>query len=386
MRRLRVLQVASWCGNIGDNANHAGAYSRLKKNLNFNLAIEPFEIREVYWGSRSFDSDFVSLCNEHDLVVIGGGNYFELWVEKSSTGCSIDLPERLLDQIRPPILFYSLGCDRFQGVPDICLHRFGEFIRGLLDRNNCFVSVRNDGSLGTIKKLYGTDTSDRVTVVPDGGFFFRPPAHNHPELKDCSTSIAINLAGDMLSGRFPGGAAHDPDSFLREFGSAIVDVASSLPNGCVILVPHIPKDVDIISRLMAAMPDRIVRKSVRVAPLLSGNKGAAKIFDLYRQADVVLGMRFHANVCPLGMGRKTIGLGCYGQIFELYSELGLEDWCLDIRSPGFGAALSGRISKAAGSLPEHRAAPFDVVARLERSIDQAHGHIDRWLSRYSFRA
>ena len=376
-----MLQVASWTGNIGDSANHAGASAMLEANTQYQFDITRFEIREVYWGVRRFDSEFVSLCNAHDLVVFGGGNYFELWVEKSSTGCSIDLSKAQLDDIRPPILFYSLGCDRFQGVPDICRDRFGSFLQNLLARENCFVSVRNDGSYGTIEKLYGTETALKLTVVPDGGFFFRPAAQKHAEIEDCTTSIAVNLAGDMLSARFPGGDLHDPNGFLAEFSSALADATSSLPGSCIVLVPHIASDIEVIARFLGALPDKVIRKSVRVAPLLLGLAGATKIFDLYRQSDIVLGMRFHANVCPIGMGQHTIGLGCYGQVFELYAELGLKEKCHDVRTPGFGKALTRRIVESTTASAVALTPPTNVVDELESSIKTAHRHIARWFQR-----
>ncbi len=376
-----MLQVASWTGNIGDSANHAGARAMLEANTQYQFDITRFEIREVYWGVRRFDDEFVSLCNAHDLIVIGGGNYFELWVERSSTGCSVDLSEEQLDDIRPPILFYSLGCDRFQGVPDICRDRFGSFLKNLLARENCFVSVRNDGSYGTIEKLYGPETASKLTVVPDGGFFFRPAAQEHAEIEDCTASIAVNLAGDMLSTRFPGGDLHDTNGFLAEFSSALSDAVSSIPGGCIVLVPHIARDVELVARFLHTLPDKVVRKSVRVAPLLLGHAGATKIFDLYRQSDVVLGMRFHANVCPIGMGRPTIGLGCYGQVFELYGELGLEAMCHDVRVPGFRETLTDRILECAGASGRALAFPNSVVDGLESSIKTAHENIGRWLER-----
>jgi len=56
-------------------------------------------------------------------------------------------------------------------------------------------------------------------------------------------------------------------------------------------------------------------------------------------------MRFHANVCSMGLGVPCIGLGCYRQIHKLYEELGRSNDCVDVSAPGFLVSLTKRISE-----------------------------------------
>ena len=87
---LRVLHLASFAGNIGDLANHAGARRMLAERLGFALKFTDLEIREFYWKQRSFDDAFVAYANSFDLLIIGGGNYFELWVDHSAHPGRVD--------------------------------------------------------------------------------------------------------------------------------------------------------------------------------------------------------------------------------------------------------------------------------------------------------
>ena len=87
---INILHVASFMGNIGDNANHQGFYNQLRSQIG-DFKITQFEIRETFWGTSSFNHDFANKCNAHDLVIFGGGNFFELWVDHSETGCSINI-------------------------------------------------------------------------------------------------------------------------------------------------------------------------------------------------------------------------------------------------------------------------------------------------------
>ena len=114
-RRLCVLHLASFAGNIGDLANHAGARRMLAERLGFALEFTDLEIREFYWKQRSFDDAFVEYANGFDLLIIGGGNYFELWVDHSATGTSIDITPERLAKLKVPTLFFALGVDTGQG-------------------------------------------------------------------------------------------------------------------------------------------------------------------------------------------------------------------------------------------------------------------------------
>ena len=86
---MNILHIASFSGNIGDNANHMGFRGWFNSMVPQEVIWDNIEIRDFYRGERKWDKSFVDLANNYDLVVIGGGNYFELWVEKSPTGTSI---------------------------------------------------------------------------------------------------------------------------------------------------------------------------------------------------------------------------------------------------------------------------------------------------------
>ena len=114
---MKVLHVASFRGNIGDNANHAGFRPWFESMLGQAPEWIEFEICDVYRKTRAFDADFAKQANTCDLVVIGGGNYFELWVENSPTGTSISVPDDVMDAIKPPIFINALGWTMPRAIP-----------------------------------------------------------------------------------------------------------------------------------------------------------------------------------------------------------------------------------------------------------------------------
>lgn len=382
-RELNVLHLASFVGNIGDNANHVGFRDSLKRNVSYDLRYTNLEIREFYWKERRFDDQFVALCNQHDLVVIGGGNYFELWVEGSETGTSIDISIDTLKRIDAPILFNALGVDSGQGVPEVNAQKFRAFLDFLLASDRYIVSVRNDGALDTLARYVGPEYPQQVHHVPDAGFFTTVHEHFHPELNDGGTNLVINLAGDMVETRF---AAREPDGitydeFLQEFADTLSEFVRSTAGARLIFVPHIFRDIETISKVLEYFPDPVRRTKIRVAPYLIGDQGQDYLFDLYRQADLVLGMRFHANVCPIGLLTPTLGLVNYRQIEMLYRELDMNDRCIRVNVAGFGQKLLTSMHSSLENSSEIRNLYGEKNTVWREKLTRFHQNVDEWLSR-----
>ena len=63
-KKLRIIQLASYRGNIGDNANMSGTRRMLQANLSdYELEYTDLEYLEYEpdprWGGKSFDDEFV---------------------------------------------------------------------------------------------------------------------------------------------------------------------------------------------------------------------------------------------------------------------------------------------------------------------------------------
>lgn len=342
---LKVLHVASFTGNIGDNANHMGFRPWFESKVDRPIVWKSLEIREFYWKERAWDEDFVAYANEFDLLVIGGGNYFELWVEDSPTGTSIAIPPELFDRIRTPIFFNALGVDPGQGVPEFCRSRFRSFLDKLLGSEQYLVSVRNDGARKNLADCIGQEYSDRIHSLPDHGFFAAQVIERIPvEKKSSETRLVVNIANDMPETRFAG--FETEQEFYKEFGGMILELAETHPDLELSLVPHIFRDLDAIARLLPHIEDRFRRTRMSIFSYGSGNDACRMALAEYDRADVVVGMRFHANVCSMGLGKQTLGLTCYPQIENLYLELQQPDRSIDVSKTGFSVQLKKSIEEA----------------------------------------
>lgn len=386
---MKILHVASFRGNIGDNANHKGFRPWFEELLAKQADWQEFEIRDVYRKMQAFDASFADLANDADIVVIGGGNYFELWVENSPTGTSISIGDDVLRNIRTPILFNALGVDDAQGYTQVTIDRFNSFMGRLLASDQFLVSVRNDGAYATLKRHVGGLPLDKVLCLPDGGFFadysLNPSARVGSAQRAWRPRIGVNLAGDMLERRFPGGdGAHTYASFLAEMADAIARIWRDWPEAQFIFFPHIFRDLNIYADVLGLLPDQLRRNQVAVSAYDSGPAAAQSAFAGYAKCDVVLAMRFHANVVPIGNGVPTVGLFCYDQVKRLYDELGFPECVVDVSRLNFGVPLLEQVSEMLNNPDAAKARTFAMKNFVTVQRAQVGERIAEWLSRQAF--
>lgn len=329
-RPLSVLHLASFVGNIGDNAMHDGEYRTRAEDLPRELRHVPLEVRRfIHWRERSFDDAFVAEANASDALVIGGFSLFQLWRESTTSGTYLDVTPALFERIRVPVLFHGLGCDATRGVNPTAVARTRAFLDAMFALDHCRFSLRNDGSAALLDAHLGPAYAERMDVIADGGLFADPPEVMHPGLEDGRRFIAVNLAGDMPDMRFSGPGGEDVS---REFAHSIAQGLNGIlerdPDLHCIFVPHIHSDHGPIGAVLESLSDPLRRQRVGVAGLVQGDAGWAAAFDLYRRAEAVVAMRYHANLASMGFGTPVLGISTHHKIEGQYEAYGLADRCL----------------------------------------------------------
>jgi polysaccharide pyruvyl transferase WcaK-like protein len=383
---MKILHVASFKGNIGDIANHYGFRNWFGSFFDDTIEWQNFEIRDVYRKVTSFGDSFVDLANKVDLVVIGGGNFFELWVENSPTGTSISIQDSALDKIRTPIYFNALGVDDGMGFSDNTIAKFNRFFDRLINSSQYLVSVRNDGAFQTLSKhVVSKRYLSKVIRIPDGGFFAElGNIQNKKNL--ASPLVGINLAGDMLETRFPGkDMLHNYQSFLVEFALLLKQILEKWPTVKFVMFPHIYSDLRVYSDLMDVLPDAIRRNQVRIAAYDANLPALDTVFSEYINCNVVLGMRFHSNVVAIANGIPSIGLQCYKQIQSLFYEIGIEKYLVDVRKPGFSKEIQCLLDKTIEDKCEVSADLLKIKLGIESSRNSAAIVISAWLAQHGFK-
>lgn len=380
-KKIKLLHFASFIGNNGDNVNHFGQKYLFNKFLQYQTEVTQLEIRDFYRGNRKFDDQFINLINDHDLTIIGGGNYFELWPNDSRSGTSIDLGIDQLKKIVKPVLFYSLGVDIHQGVSEENKKKFFDFISYLSENNNFFLSVRNDGAMKNLRTLYGEMFSQKFHLVPDGGFYARHLLRDNQvnlAVSKETVTIGINLAGDMLDSRF-----NDFDSFINNFSTFLNELFKEGKVN-VIFFNHIPRDVYLSTLIFEKIKERYQRENFIIAPYFQGENATIALIDYYKKCDIILANRFHANVLSLSYGIPTIGLINYPQISNLYEELGLQEYSLDINESNFFNKLKSCINLYISDKNyklNYIKKLNDKISLLDHQTAESYMYIRNWLNK-----
>ena len=379
MKKVNVLHLASFEGNIGDNANHNGFYAAMKSINSYRFEYTQLEIREFYWKKRFFDEAFVDLANSFDLLIIGGGNYFELWVEHSPTGTSIMIQPELFKQIRIPVLFNALGVDPGKGLSQGTCNKLIHFLDLILANPKHMVSVRNDGALDNVRNYIGEKYLDKIHWTPDAGIY---TSCYDDFLRMDKQYLAVNIAGDMLDLRFPvntDGITYP--IFLEQLAEVLLNILYEGFVDEVVLIPHIHKDLKSINDLLGKLPDEIIRTKIVVAPLLHGENSELKIFSIYKNAKMTFAMRFHANLCSIGLGTPTIGLNSYIQIQQLYKELGLSDYCVPVNKGNVGGSLEAILTSIKDDIAGHRIKFRNVSIQQKKYYAKYIKSVELWLDK-----
>jgi len=381
-KTLQVLHIASFEGNLGDNANHNGTRKLYEENLtDFQFNYTELEIREYFWKIRKFDDDFVDLANQYDLVIIGGGNYFEMWVESSCNSTSVDVPITILEKISTPFIFYALGVDPAQGIANV--NKFRIWLNYIIQNKDKYIlSTRNDGGLETLETYLGIEYSNAFHHVPDGGFFLDLEDYYHPEIPESKKIIGINIAGDMPEVRFPDQAQGiNYEEFIHTFASVLNKLLSEDEEIHIVFFPHIYKDLYFVSALLKSVKDWHNRKRITVAPYLHGEDQEKYLFDAYRKCNLIIGNRFHANVCAIGLKIPTIGLVNYRQIEKLYQELEINDRTVQVNKIEFDTKLISMITDSLDDAENISSHYGIIVDKLKKEKSDFHIFINNWLKR-----
>lgn len=330
--KIKALHVASFDGNVGDIGQIMGFRQQLSNNTNLEIEYSNLEIREFYksWGMRQFGEQFVKYANCFDLLIFGGGNFWSVEWQYSPNGTTLALSKEILDQIHIPVWFNAIGFDDRLNFAKNKIKDFAEFIKYIAyDSHKYFISVRNDGSYKMMSKYFSGEVMRKISEVPDGGFFVKPHCYEkHIECQSKLKTIVINPAGDMISIRFTSEAAEV--SYIVTFAEQIRILLEKYDDIEIVFVAHHHDDFRHINALIAKLPDWFRRRRISVAPFIPNWHRAEYIFDLYRQAHMVIGGRFHSNLCAIAQGTPTIGILSYHKHKYIYDHYLSKDRMLEV--------------------------------------------------------
>lgn len=358
---MKILHLAAFNGNIGDNASHIGLRKVLSEIIQEGYEIDNLEIRKFYNNYKLadkhfFDATFAELVNQYDLLIIGGGGFLDFWVENSVTGTTLNISNEILDLIKTPIAIISVGSIPHKEVPEGNIEKFRNFLDKLLNKKNVFVAVRNDGSAEVIRDLIGSEYANFIPEVLDSGFFYE----NNGSLYSPSPKeyILINTTSDQVLMKNREMGKIETDLYINEMSKVIKYILGNTDKD-IVFAPHIYSDYHAINQLLVNINDFDIRTRIRITPFSQGDYGCNQIFSAYKNSSLVLGMRFHANVCSIAMNKPCIGIAALDRITNMYKSMHLSDRIVHVDRE-FSDEL---IQKVQYSFNNHLAYHNDIITK-----------------------
>ena len=373
---MKAIHLASFSGNIGDVLSHEGTYNLFKRYFKKKINFKKLEIRDFYKNKKKINLHLVNYINSFDFFLIGGGNYFELWVPNSYTGTSLNFNLALFKKIRVPIIFHSLGVDINQGIYKNNKKKFIDFLNAIKEKN-CFLSIRNDGSSKTLKNLIKNQNIHdlKFDLLPDCGFYHESFFKNSRSIN----TMGINLAGDMLKKRY--GNQSDIKSFLKQISKFILFFLNQNNINKIIIFPHIWKDYDIISSLLKILDEDTLRKRMIISRLEPNSFGIKNFKNDVGKCDYILGMRFHSNVIAIRNQIPSIGLVNYPQIYNLYKEIGLQKRTVFTSSNNLFVKLKAIYVKDLTNLNKIRKKYSRINLNLDKKSEKVFNNMKSWFQK-----
>ena len=353
MSQIRILHVASFSGNIGDNASHIG-FSVIFKQIFQKITEERLEIRRFYKNyslpdKLYFDESFVRKANAFDLLVIGGGGFLDYWVPNSATGTTIDISKEIFDKLKVPTLICSVGCIPHREVPEGNEERFKSFLTQALSKKNVRILLRNDGSKEVLKKISGSEYNSIPTIL-DNGFFFDIDENTHFNMMN-NKYIAINTTLDQLEMKGNYNCQVDKGIISKELCTYILSVIENTDYH-IVLIPHIYADIKAFQILLNDINDFYVRTRIHIAPYTQGDYGCKLLFSIYKNAEYCVGMRFHANVCNLAMNKPVSGLAFLDRIKYVHDYVGNFASVVNVNTHFSSVLFKSTLENAGKKLPQ----------------------------------
>lgn len=311
--------------NYGDCALQSATAKIVRERCDEDIRFVHIDTQKTFFSEHLINK----LNEEADMLLIGGGGFiFYRPTNSSHSGWQFNIKTNDIDKIDVPVAAYGIGNNQFPHDNSVFPQYMWESIDKLIDKSSVF-SVRNDGTRRSMKDA-GVCVND-VRVVPDAATFASSCRFDHQCLNNDNFKIGLNFATDRWSTRFK-----DEQSQFDAL-DAILEVCKEKVeqyNAKIYLIEHlIDNDMNKISKpLIRSRAKSILGNDVCI--LFDEVKNelyppfgylSGLFVDIYRQMDIMIGMRGHANIIPFGQNTPCIGIGEHNKVKWFLEEVGLSD-------------------------------------------------------------
>jgi len=262
----------------------------------------------------SFTEKHISVLNECDLVVIGGGGLFHKSGNQTS-GWFWDCSLNLMDKIKAPIVVYAVGYDKFRGQVGFDTNLFNKHVEKLLDKS-IFFSVRSEGSRTALSKHLPKHLCEKLRVD------FCPSISMANTLVKDKEKINTGKIGLIIPGDFLKNRHRDSVEFTKNISALCKEITKSKE---LYLIIHDFCDFWLVSHFIS---DGIPFKYISLAL-----KQFEETIDVYSQMDAVIGERGHSVMIPFGVGCEVVGIISHDKVKWFLDDVNMPERAIEESDP-----------------------------------------------------
>ncbi len=337
MRVFRIWHIGAWNRNVGDWALAYQTHRLLNEQANkrdWTLSFYLVDSQRTFFHPALIDQ----MNDEADLVLLGGGGLIFFRPEDESvSGWSFNISIHELSRIRVPIVVYAIGYNKFEFDRRHFPDSTGPHLRALQQRATLF-SVRNHGTRSVLLKQYGLERH-KLDVIPDPGIYLFDRPIEIPALDPGRPVVALNWAGDRPNLRYAKPHKQNAQHFMATVKSALLRLAREA-NAQIMFLPHLVHvDSDMYEEFANDFPPGSIFSTHVELPFLYPPPGEMLyphipfFTNIFRQADIVMGMRFHTCVLSFGAGTPFLRLGSHPKLAYFVNDTGVPDYAIPLVDP-----------------------------------------------------
>ena len=308
--RLRLEVGRGLAGNAGDIAIYQ-SFRHLFETQFPGSKVSPTNCRKM------FTRQDVAEINRADvLFVCGGGLFLYDTFPNPASDWQWGISEELLEEIKVPIVVYSVGFNKFRGQLDFN-DRFKRTVTKLLEKS-IFFGLRNTGSCNAIKRYVPERLHDRIKLNYCPTLLFAEAFDLPKDARD-STSVGFVMAGDRLKNRHT-----DLDQYITNMRAFVEYLKARHLK--TILVDHAGD---------AWLGNYIAFDS----QIRLGGTDSRQIYETYSGIHTVVGDRGHAQMIPFACGSRILTPISHDKLKWFLEDMGLQELGVEESDDDLGKKL-----------------------------------------------
>jgi predicted SAM-dependent methyltransferase/polysaccharide pyruvyl transferase WcaK-like protein len=326
--KRRIWHVGAWAGNFGDSIIQRSLTENLKVASGYEL-----EFKYINCQTTEFTEELIAEMNEEaDLLLLGGGGLvFFRPQDKSKSGWQFNIDIDLLDKIQVPLVVHAIGYNKFEYDRNDFPSITNKHLQKTVEKAALF-SVRNTGTRDEL--IRRGCNGPKIQVIPDSGMFLNAEFTPVPGLRPDKFKIGINWTSDREDQTFPEPWEENKQQFIRNL-LGLCRYLIRERNAQIVYVGHMGNGFD--SRIITALKtlgEHLLVADEILPSLYPGDYDKAKnLPGVYKQMDLVLGMRGHANIVSFGQHVPLISLGSHRKNRYFLEDIGESNYGIDARDP-----------------------------------------------------